>query len=151
MRVKPWGGGGGEILDMMNYFAVGTSAPFGTGARTCRWSVCLYLVPEGYRAARKGKRGGQSISNRASKASKQAGLPPQTSPIHQHTAARSRQASPARPPWTTISPYMRYLNNHAIGALEVRNGACKHHGLEPLSLGMSIGGPRVVLHNCGRK
>jgi hypothetical protein len=70
MRVKPWGGG--EILDMMNYFAVGTSAPFGTGARTFRWLVCLYLVPEGYRAARKGKRGGQSISKASKQASTQA-------------------------------------------------------------------------------
>ena len=46
---------------------------------------------------------------------------------------------------------MRYLNNNTSGALQIQIGACKHRGLKPLHLGLSIGGPRVVLYNCRPK
>jgi hypothetical protein len=72
-------------------------------------------------------------------------------PIHQETAVTTRQASPARPQWSTNTPYPWYLYNHAIGALQIRNGVCKHNSLIPLLFGFSIEDLWGALHKCGRK
>jgi hypothetical protein len=70
---------------------------------------------------------------------------------HQETAVTTRQASPARPQWSTNTPYPWYLYNHAIGALQIKNGACKHKRLIPLLFGLSIEDLWGALQKCGRK
>jgi hypothetical protein len=73
------------------------------------------------------------------------------SPIHQETAVTTRQASPARPRWSTNTSYPWYLYNHAIGALQIKNGACKHNRFISLLFGSLIEDLWGALHKCGRK
>lgn len=79
--------------------------------------------------------------------SEQGSPPPSTSCLHQRAATcqalRQFQRSRRR---RSISPYLRYLNNHASLALPIKDGACMNGYLKSPGLGLLTHGLQPVLH-----